>query len=76
LIPSEHVRLEHISIQLDAGASAPKQSAKTKAFQTRFDTLHNRFLKKGNQHKETFIRFIIVNWKEKRIRCYYIVDFL
>ncbi|CAF4091569.1 unnamed protein product, partial [Rotaria sordida] len=39
LIQSEHVRFEHISIQLDAGASAPKQSTKKKAFQIRFDTL-------------------------------------
>ncbi|CAF1539602.1 unnamed protein product, partial [Rotaria sordida] len=46
LIQSEHVRFEHISTQLDAGASAPQQSKKTKAFQMRFDTLHDRFLKK------------------------------
>jgi hypothetical protein len=46
LIQSEHVRFEHISIQLDAGASAPKQSTKTKAFQARLNTLQNTFLKK------------------------------
>jgi hypothetical protein len=46
MIQSAHVRFGHISIQLDAGASAPKQSTKTKAFQTRFDTLQNRFLNK------------------------------
>ena len=46
LIQSEHVRFEHISIQLDAGASAPKQSTKTKAFQIRFDTLRSRYIKK------------------------------
>jgi hypothetical protein len=45
LIQSEHVRYEHISIQLGVGASAPKQSAKTKAFQARFDTLRTRFLR-------------------------------
>ncbi|CAF4570128.1 unnamed protein product, partial [Rotaria sp. Silwood2] len=33
LIQCEHVRFEHISIQLDAGTSTPKQSKKTKAFQ-------------------------------------------
>ncbi len=35
LIQSEHVRFEYISIQLDAGASAPQQSTKIKAFQKR-----------------------------------------
>ncbi|CAF5148109.1 unnamed protein product, partial [Rotaria magnacalcarata] len=39
LIQSEHARFEHILIQLDAGASAPKPSTKTKAFQLRLDTL-------------------------------------
>ncbi len=34
MIQSAHVRFGHISIQLDAGASALKQSTKTKAFQT------------------------------------------
>ncbi|CAM4849636.1 unnamed protein product, partial [Rotaria magnacalcarata] len=32
LIQTKHVRFEHISIQLDAGASAPKQSKKTDCF--------------------------------------------
>ncbi len=31
-IQSEHVRFEHISIQLDAGASAPQPSTKNKSF--------------------------------------------
>ncbi|CAF1067528.1 unnamed protein product [Rotaria sp. Silwood1] len=46
LIQSEHARFEHILVQLEAGASAPKPSKKTTAFQMRFDTLHNRYLKK------------------------------
>ncbi len=46
MIQSAHVRFGHISIQLDAGASALKQSTKVQAFQTRFDTLQNRFLEK------------------------------
>jgi hypothetical protein len=46
LIQSEHVRFEHICIQLDTGATAPKQSTKTISFQKRFDTLLNRFLDK------------------------------
>ncbi|CAF4759282.1 unnamed protein product, partial [Rotaria sp. Silwood2] len=53
LIQSEHVRFEHILTQLEAGASAPKQSKKTKAFQTRFDTLRERFLQQQintNEH--------------------------
>jgi hypothetical protein len=29
----QSMQSEHISLQLDAGASAPKQSTKTKAFQ-------------------------------------------
>ncbi|CAF1527220.1 unnamed protein product [Rotaria magnacalcarata] len=45
LIQSEHVRFEHISIQLDAGASIPKQSKK-KSFQMKFNNLQERFLKK------------------------------
>ncbi|CAF3653882.1 unnamed protein product [Rotaria socialis] len=43
LIQTEHARFDHISIQLDAGACAPKQSKKTKAFQTKLDTLYGRF---------------------------------
>ncbi|CAF4417113.1 unnamed protein product, partial [Rotaria magnacalcarata] len=39
LIQSEHARFERILIQLDAGASTPKPSTKTKAFQLRLDTL-------------------------------------
>jgi hypothetical protein len=35
VIKSEHVRFEYISIQLDAGASAPQPSTKIKAFQKR-----------------------------------------
>ncbi len=46
MIQNDHVRFGHVSIQLDAGVSALKQSTKTQAFQTRFDTLHNRFLEK------------------------------
>jgi hypothetical protein len=65
LIRSKHVRFEHISIQLDAGVSVPKQSTKK-----RFDTLYDRFLDKGNQRKGTFIRFIIVNWKKTKLLLY------
>lgn len=44
LIQTEHARFEHILIQLDAGgACASKQSKKTKAFQAKLDTLHQRF---------------------------------
>ncbi|CAF4942564.1 unnamed protein product, partial [Rotaria magnacalcarata] len=46
LIQCEHVHFEHISIQLDAGASIPKQSKKTKVFQMKFNNLQERFLKK------------------------------
>ncbi|CAF1070607.1 unnamed protein product [Rotaria magnacalcarata] len=46
LIQCEHVRFEHISIQLDAGASIPKQSKKAKDFQMKFNNLQERFLKK------------------------------
>ncbi len=46
MIQGAHVRFGHISIQLHAGASPLKQSTKTQAFQTRFDTLQNIFLEK------------------------------
>ena len=46
LIQSEHARFEHICIQLDGGASAPKPTTKTKSFQARFDTLQSRFVGK------------------------------
>ena len=65
LIQSEHVRFEHISIQLDAGASAPKQSKKTTAFQTRFDTLHNRFLKKEINANELLLGLSLLIGKKK-----------
>ncbi|CAF5062712.1 unnamed protein product, partial [Rotaria magnacalcarata] len=48
----EHARVEHILIQLNAGASAPKSSTKTKAFQLRLDTLYNRFHEKEINQKE------------------------
>ena len=66
MIQSEHVRFEHISIQLDAGASAPKQSKKkTTAFQTRFDTLHNRFLKKEINANELLLGLSLLIGKKK-----------
>jgi hypothetical protein len=44
LIQSEHVCFEYISIQLDAGASAPQQSTKIKAFQKRlYQVYHCQF---------------------------------
>jgi len=66
LIQGEHVRFEHISIQLDAGASAPKQSTKTKAFQTRFDTLHNRFLNKEINANELLSGLSLLIGKKKK----------
>jgi hypothetical protein len=52
LTQCELVRFKHISIQLEAGASAPKQSAKTKAYQARIETLRNRYLKKEINARE------------------------
>jgi hypothetical protein len=66
LIQSEHVRFEHISIQLDAGASAPKQSTKTKAFQTRLDTLYNRFFKKELNANELLSGLSLLIGKKKK----------
>ena len=43
LIQDEHVRFEHIIIQLASGATSLKQSAKTTAYQRRFETLNTRF---------------------------------
>ena len=62
---SEHVRFEHISVQLDAGASAPKQSTKTTAFQLRLDTLYNRFLKKEISAKELLYGLSLLIGKKK-----------
>ncbi len=66
LIQSEHIRFEHISLQLDAGASAPKQSTKTKAFQMRFDTLHGRFAKKEINSKELLSGLSLLIGKKKK----------
>jgi hypothetical protein len=65
LIQSEHVRFEHISIQLDAGATAPKQSTKTKVFQARLDTLHNRFRKKELNANELLSGLSLLIGKKK-----------
>ncbi len=43
------------SIQIDTGASVPKQSTKTKAFQMGFDTLHGRYIKKEINAKELLL---------------------
>jgi len=43
LIQSEHVSFEHISIWIDAGASAPKKSTKAKTFQLKLDIGYHRF---------------------------------
>jgi len=76
LIQSEHIRFEHISLQLDAGASAPKQSTKTKAFQMRFDTLHGRFAKKEINSKELLSGLSLLIGKKKKITSYYILNVL
>ena len=65
LMQSEHVRFEHISVQLDAGASAPKQSTKTKAFRMRLDTLYNRFLKKEITSKKLLSGLSLLIGKKK-----------
>jgi hypothetical protein len=65
LIQSEHVRFEHISIQLDAGAFAPKKSTKTKAFQARLGTLRNRFLKKELNANELLSGLSLLIGKKK-----------
>jgi hypothetical protein len=65
LIKSEHVRLEHILIQLAAGASAPKPSAKTKAFQNRFLTLNARFIDKQINAKELLAGLSLLIGKKK-----------
>ncbi|CAM4767285.1 unnamed protein product [Rotaria magnacalcarata] len=67
LILCEHVRFQHISIQLDAGASIPQQSKKAKAFQMKFNNLQERFLKKEMNCNQLLKGFIIVNWKQKTI---------
>jgi hypothetical protein len=73
LIQSEHVPYEHISIQLDAGASAPKQSAKTKAFQARFDALRTRFIRNEINAQELLSGLSMLIGK--KMSCYCIVNF-
>jgi hypothetical protein len=43
LIQSENARCEHLIIQLGAGASSSKETARTTAFQRRFENLKARF---------------------------------
>ena len=57
---SELVRFEHISIRLDAAASAAKQSKKTIVFQMKFDVLHDRFLKKEINAMELPSRLLLL----------------
>ncbi|CAF1052262.1 unnamed protein product [Adineta steineri] len=66
LIQDEHVRFERILLQLAAGASAPPQSIKTKAFQARFDTLCNRFSKKEINANELLTGFSLLIGKKKK----------
>ncbi|CAF3551665.1 unnamed protein product [Rotaria sp. Silwood1] len=66
LIQSEHVRFEDISTQLDAGASAPQQSKKAKAFQIRLDTLHDRFLKKKINADELLSGLALLTGNKKK----------
>lgn len=66
LIKSEHARFEHICIQLDAGASAPKQSTKTKAFQMRFDNLRSRYIKKEISTNELLSGLSLLIGKKKK----------
>jgi hypothetical protein len=42
LIQSENFRFEYISIQIDAGASAPQKLTKIKAFQKRLYQVYHR----------------------------------
>ncbi|CAF1116496.1 unnamed protein product [Didymodactylos carnosus] len=43
LIQNENARCEHLITQLNAGATPPKESGRTTAFQRRFETLKSRF---------------------------------
>jgi len=43
MIQNENARCEHLIIQLGAGASSPKESRQTTAFQRRFEALKRRF---------------------------------
>ncbi len=65
MIQSVHVRFRHISIQLDAGAFALKQSTKTQAFQMRCDTLQNKFLEKEINANELLIGLSLLIGKKK-----------
>ncbi|CAF1171769.1 unnamed protein product, partial [Didymodactylos carnosus] len=43
LIQNENARCEHLITQLNAGATPPKESGRTTAFQRTFETLKSRF---------------------------------
>lgn len=66
LIQSELFRFEHILIQLEAGASAPKQPAKTKAYQARLETLRNRYRKKEINARELLSGASLLIGKKKK----------
>ena len=52
LIQAENARLEHIMVQLTAGASSMKPSSRTTTFQRRFETLQSRFRNKEIEIKQ------------------------
>ncbi|CAM4983560.1 unnamed protein product, partial [Rotaria socialis] len=65
-IQSEHVRFEHILIQLEAGASPPKQSKKTISFQKRFETVKERFIQQQINANELLSSLSLLIGKKKQ----------
>ncbi|CAF3728695.1 unnamed protein product [Rotaria socialis] len=66
LIQSEHVRFEHILIQLKAGASPPKQSKKNISFQKRFETVKERFIQQQINANELLSSLSLLIGKKKQ----------
>ncbi|CAF1629193.1 unnamed protein product [Rotaria magnacalcarata] len=66
LIQSEHVRFEHILIQLEAGTSPPKQSKKNISFQKRFETVKERFVQQQINANELSSSLSLLIGKKKQ----------
>ncbi|CAF1449561.1 unnamed protein product [Rotaria sp. Silwood1] len=66
LIQDEHLRFEHITIQLASGASGSKPSTNKTAFQRRFETLNMRFKNGDINAKEMLAGLTLLIGRQKK----------
>jgi hypothetical protein len=66
LIQNENVRLEHLIIQLSAGASSSKPTARTTAFQRRFQTLQTGFENADMEAKQLLNGLVLLLGSNKK----------